>query len=233
MPTLKDRIADLVKAAPGLTDREVTDRLLGERVGQQAVNQTARALEAVGQLVRRSRSDGKIGNYPNANTPLEHPGPIPSRPITVDGPSEDDVKRGVEAWLRTAGWQVVVRWGRDRGIDIDATRDGVRWIIEAKGVAAPVIKCASITSSACSVNCSNACTTQKRDTVSHFPKCLSSAGCGDAFLAWPSRAPEYLPCSWMLQGMLMKFATATKREANFESDAPWSTERGHAPWTAR
>jgi hypothetical protein len=37
----------------------------------------------------------------------------------------------------------------------------------------------------------------------------------------------------MLQGMLMKFATATKREANFESDAPWSTERGHAPWTAR
>jgi hypothetical protein len=51
----------------------------------------------------------------------------------MDGPSEDDVKRGVEAWLVASGWQVQVKWGRDKGIDIEATKDGARWIIEAKG----------------------------------------------------------------------------------------------------
>jgi hypothetical protein len=37
------------------------------------------------------------------------------------------------AWLEADGWKVVVAWGKARGIDIEATRDGKRWIIEAKG----------------------------------------------------------------------------------------------------
>jgi hypothetical protein len=136
MATLKERIAGLIKTSPGLTDREVTDRLLGASVGQQAVNQAARALEGAGSVVRRPRPDGRIGNYPD--NPNSEPGlneRVAAQESTIlwDGPSEDDVKRDVERWLRADGWHVDVKWGRDRGIDIDATKEGARWIIEAKG----------------------------------------------------------------------------------------------------
>jgi hypothetical protein len=48
---------------------------------------------------------------------------------------EDHVKASVARWLEAGGWTVSVRWGRDRGIDIDAQRGRDRWIIEAKGEA--------------------------------------------------------------------------------------------------
>jgi hypothetical protein len=133
MQTLKERILTLVSTSPGLADREVTDRLLGVAVGQQAVNQATRSLEQAGRLVRRIRGDGKIGNYPLAGSAPVQLVVAPVSAVTPGDPSEDDVKRGIEAWLRAAGWQVAVKWGRDRGIDIDAVRDSVRWIIEAKG----------------------------------------------------------------------------------------------------
>jgi len=47
--------------------------------------------------------------------------------------SEDEVKRRLQVWLEASGWQVSVIWGRGRGIDINATKDGKRWVIEAKG----------------------------------------------------------------------------------------------------
>lgn len=49
--------------------------------------------------------------------------------------TEDQVKTSVAAWLQAAGWSVQVRWGRDRGIDINARRGTERWAIEAKGEA--------------------------------------------------------------------------------------------------
>jgi hypothetical protein len=61
--TWKSRILELLVAAPGLTDREITDRLAGRNRGQQTVNQMCRQLENEGRLVRRSRHDGLIGNY--------------------------------------------------------------------------------------------------------------------------------------------------------------------------
>jgi hypothetical protein len=131
--TLKERIADLVASSPGLTDRELTDHLIGRSAGQQAVNQAARSLEATGHLLRRDRSDGKIGNYPSGVTRAEGEVAMEQRADPLEGLSEDDVKRGVEAWLRAAGWEVKVKWGRDRGIDIEAARGNARWIIEAKG----------------------------------------------------------------------------------------------------
>jgi hypothetical protein len=51
--------------------------------------------------------------------------------------TEDEVKAAVKAWLEAAGWTVVVAWGRQRGIDIDARRGPERLIIEAKGEALP------------------------------------------------------------------------------------------------
>lgn len=49
--------------------------------------------------------------------------------------SEDDVKSAVADMLRAEGWTVDIRWGRERGIDLDARRDSERLIVEAKGQA--------------------------------------------------------------------------------------------------
>lgn len=64
MATLKDKLLEHVELEPGLTDREVADRLLGRAAPQQGINQVARQLASVGRLVRRHRQDGKIGNCP-------------------------------------------------------------------------------------------------------------------------------------------------------------------------
>lgn len=58
------RIIELAKRRPGLTDRESTDELLGPGTYQQAVTQACRSQAARGRLVMRRRADGRIGNYP-------------------------------------------------------------------------------------------------------------------------------------------------------------------------
>ena len=62
---------------------------------------------------------------------------MPARAPAVSGLSEDDVKRAVAQWLEDDGWLVHVCWGHERGIDIEASRSGMRWVIEAKGAPAP------------------------------------------------------------------------------------------------
>ncbi|MCH7977639.1 MAG: MarR family transcriptional regulator [Acidobacteria bacterium] len=135
MATLKDRIVDLLRREiPGLTDREITDRLMGPNLGQQAVNQATRALAVSGTLIRRKRHDGKFGNY------LGEPSGEKSDPATIGMAqgepvmlSEDDIKRKLKKSLESKGWVVHVQWGRVAGIDVEATREGSRWVIEAKG----------------------------------------------------------------------------------------------------
>jgi hypothetical protein len=46
---------------------------------------------------------------------------------------EDEVKTFLRRWLESDGWHVDVKWGKKRGIDIEATKGPDRWIIEAKG----------------------------------------------------------------------------------------------------
>ncbi len=58
MPTLKERVLLAVNESPGLTDRELTDALLGPLVPPQSVNQVARALSAQGR-VKRTRRGGR------------------------------------------------------------------------------------------------------------------------------------------------------------------------------
>lgn len=134
MATLKDRIVGLLREMPGLTDREITDRLMGPNVGQQAVNQAGRSLAASGNLIRRVRHDGKLGNY------LGEPSGEKNDPATIGTAqgepvmlSEDDIKLKLQKWLESECWTVNVKWGQDHGIDVEATRDGSRWVIEAKG----------------------------------------------------------------------------------------------------
>jgi hypothetical protein len=130
--TLKDRLVALMALEPGLTDRELADRLLGRAAPQQSVNQAARQLAAVQRLTRRRRPDGRIGNYPVAHVP--DPAPVaPQPPQPAEFVAEDDVKRHVQHWLESEGWVVTVVWGKGLGIDMDARREGLRWIIEAKG----------------------------------------------------------------------------------------------------
>jgi hypothetical protein len=63
MAILRERIRQVTNTSPGLTDREAADRLLGSIAQQQAVNQTARAMAVRGEIQRRIRQDGKIGNF--------------------------------------------------------------------------------------------------------------------------------------------------------------------------
>ena len=46
---------------------------------------------------------------------------------------EEEIKRVLADYLVSNGWNVKVAWGHQQGIDIDADRNGKRWIIEVKG----------------------------------------------------------------------------------------------------
>jgi hypothetical protein len=118
---------------------------------RQNVNQVCRRLEAEGLVRRVVGPAGKIVNQgvgpaeAATVTPASRPPasrPSASRPsaagdaIATSLLTEDDVKRGVAAYLQSRGLQVEVKWGRDRGIDIVATGPAERWVVEAKGAVA-------------------------------------------------------------------------------------------------
>jgi hypothetical protein len=133
MASLKERIVELLSEQGGLSDRQITDVLLGSLTGQQAVNQTCRLLEAEGILTREKIPGGRIGNYLREGEKPTQPPPGPSQAMSLDGLSEDQVKAYLEQWLRSSGWTPTVAWGHSFGIDIEAHRGGKRWLIEVKG----------------------------------------------------------------------------------------------------
>lgn len=119
--TLRDRVLELVRSEPGLTDRELADRVVGRDSPQQGVNQVTRHLASTGQLVRRERPDGRRGNYPGDGVQRAVALPVsPGQQQSADFLSEDDAKRTLQAWLEAAGWEVGVIWGRGQGIDMEA-----------------------------------------------------------------------------------------------------------------
>lgn len=132
MPTLKERILELLQIGDGLSDREITNRLFTPGAPQQPVNQTCRQLELQGCVFRRSRPDGKIGNYLTAGAASEVRRKL-ARPPQHNFLSEDSVKLHLKNWLESQGWRATVVWQKGRGIDIEAFKEGQRWIIEAKG----------------------------------------------------------------------------------------------------
>ena len=46
---------------------------------------------------------------------------------------EEAVKHILNNMLQKEGWNTKVAWGHNRGIDIDATKNDKRWVIEVKG----------------------------------------------------------------------------------------------------
>lgn len=131
--SIEERVEAMIRQSPGLTDRELTDRLFPKGTPQQLVNQACRKLENAKKIVRERRPQGLIGNYPGSSKPVSpHPQPR-AAPSPLQALSEDEVKRAVSTWLEAGGWHVRVAWGREAGIDIEARKGNDRWIIEAKG----------------------------------------------------------------------------------------------------
>ena len=134
MASLDKPILDLLKHKPGLTDRQITDQLIGPGAAPQRVNTACRILASHGLLIRRLRHDGLIGNYlPEDAANGAAATAVPQRAGEKHMSSEDRIKAVVGSWLERQGWQVNVAWGNAHGIDIDARRGKERWIIEVKG----------------------------------------------------------------------------------------------------
>lgn len=133
MATLSERVQQLLSQNPGLSDREITDALLGQDAPQQPVNRICRTLTKQGHLVRRKRADGLIGNYLAENfvtpTAVLQKAPMVSE-IQL---SEDFLKAKLQTWLVADGWHVQIAWAKAHGIDIEARTENRRWIIEVKG----------------------------------------------------------------------------------------------------
>ena len=134
MTSLPDEICALLKKNPGLTDREIANSLRGADKPQQPINQAARRLESGGVLVRQKRPDGLIGNYLSGRAPsVSQPNHAPQKNHDIGALSEDEIKNALASWLADKGWSTEIAWGRKQGIDIDAKRGKMRWIIEVKG----------------------------------------------------------------------------------------------------
>lgn len=129
MSSLRERVLRLLKGEDGLTDRQITDRLLGTGAPQQNTNQVCRRLAEQGHLIRRRAGDGLIRNW-IGEAPVEAARPAPA----ADGASEDILKLLLQRWLVDTGWGVSrVAWGKEQGVDIEAVRGDQRWLIEVKG----------------------------------------------------------------------------------------------------
>jgi hypothetical protein len=142
VPTLADCVLAVLERGPALDDDELAARL-GTR--RQATNQVCHRLAAAGRIRRYTGKTGKIVNAAGSTGPADEataPPPVPPPSAAgrggVEPLSEDEVKQAIAGYLGAQGYDVHVAWGRTRGIDIDARRQGERLIIEAKGqVATP------------------------------------------------------------------------------------------------
>lgn len=134
MPTRPERILQLLRGHPGLTDQEITDILMGPGAGQQCVNQACRALADRGVISRRAHADGIIGNY--LMTEQSDSGSRPSvRPDSGrdDLFCEDPLKQRLQRRLEVRGWHIKAAYGKVRGVDLEAVRGNERWVIGVKG----------------------------------------------------------------------------------------------------
>ncbi|MBY3619563.1 MarR family transcriptional regulator [Acinetobacter sp. CUI P1] len=128
---------DLLIDKEGLTDREITNAILGVNEPQQAINQVCRLLTSKGIIRRIIRRDGLIGNYIIAKETVQKSSPLNQTKQVEIRPSifkEDNLKQILKDFLHADGWETQIAWGRTPGIDINANRGTQRWIIEVKGL---------------------------------------------------------------------------------------------------
>lgn len=131
--TIAARLLEMIRIHGPLDDDELARHL--EVQPRQSINQVARRLADQGVVRRYQGPAGKIANS-LADEPKDPPPPksIPTVAGSTEHLSEDQVKQAVAEHLRRQGFHVDIRWGRERGIDLDArASNGRRIVIEAKG----------------------------------------------------------------------------------------------------
>jgi len=135
--TVKERIYELLRNKPGLTDAEIR-RALNLSVHQHANNE-ARRMQSEG-LIRRVEEEGLIRNYIVDPEVREVNGAVrptknPASYSNSNAPKtpEDDVKLNLGVWLEENGWDVSIVPGTEPGPDIVAKKGGDVWVIEVKG----------------------------------------------------------------------------------------------------
>src|ERR1051326_7055215 len=121
---ITDRILSILNETPGLSDRELTDRIQASDTHPSQVNQSCRLLKSKGKLIRRLRSDGRIGNYPAGVSSVPVADEVGQRieASASEALSEDQVRAHLKRWLEADGWQTEIAWGKARGTDIVAHR---------------------------------------------------------------------------------------------------------------
>lgn len=134
MASFAEKVFAEIQKSPGLSDRDLTDILRGADKHPSQVNQEARLLEGAKRIVRRRRVDGIIGNYPEGAVAQVVKAIKPEVARTLERLSEDELKEYLDTWLQTQGWSTRIAWRKSRGIDIEASQGGKRWLIEVKGL---------------------------------------------------------------------------------------------------
>lgn len=129
--TLKERILLELKNGP-LSDRELTDKILGKGTAQQGINQACRQLAGKGII---NRTEPPIRNMLTGERALIT---SPAIKLKEKGPSdsalqEETIKGVLNNYLNNTGWQTKVAWKGTHGTDIEGTRGSERWLIEVKG----------------------------------------------------------------------------------------------------
>lgn len=105
---------DLLIDKEGLTDREITNAILGVNEPQQAVNQVCRLLTSKGIIRRIIRRDGLIGNYIIAKETVQKSSPLNQTKQVEIRPSifkEDNLKQILKDFLHADGWETQIAWG--------------------------------------------------------------------------------------------------------------------------
>src|SRR2546425_1205066 len=107
-------VIEVLKEAPGLSDREITDRLCGTNQAQQPINGICRRLAKKELIVRRYRPDGILGNY-LANDGTSEPATLIAEPEDQQSlqQSEDQIKHTLKDHLNSVGWTIRgIAWGK-------------------------------------------------------------------------------------------------------------------------
>lgn len=126
-----ERVLEFVSRFPGRDDDEIAAAL--KITPRQTVNIICRRLCETNVLRRERGPKGKLVNFATGQMTQAPRPTIPAPKQSLGAMSEDQVKAAIDSKLDADGWSVQVAWGRERGIDIVASRKNEKWIIECKG----------------------------------------------------------------------------------------------------
>lgn len=134
--TVADNVLRALRgSADGMTDAELS-ALLGKR--HPHINQTCRRLANEGRIVRHHSERGIVNKVCDGapSSAVVSPRPSSLRAIDEKCEREEDVQSRLVRHLVTNGWSIsrVADTARqERGVDIEAKREGQRLLVEVKG----------------------------------------------------------------------------------------------------